>query len=189
MSWNEVAQLLWYCVCDIYLTHSPILLATYLTHLPYSTTSAVMQVYLKSVLESFLHPQPSVRMASLHVVNLILRQGLVHPVQVGKNSSFWQSTLQCFFSAKKGLKLYGLYWFIRSIQKKLVNLSSHIASIMCPFFFSDNVNLRQLFCSKKFSIACSCQFSYFVRNNWLKSWLETWEQGDFELQCHLNVPL
>ena len=41
-----------------------------------------MQVYLKSVLESFLHPQPSVRMASLHVVNLILRQGLVHPVQV-----------------------------------------------------------------------------------------------------------
>ena len=42
-----------------------------------------MQVYLKSVLESFLHPQPSVRMASLHVVNLILRQGLVHPVQVG----------------------------------------------------------------------------------------------------------
>lgn len=45
------------------------------------TTSAVMQVYLKSVLESFLHPQPSVRMASLHVVNLILRQGLVHPVQ------------------------------------------------------------------------------------------------------------
>ena len=48
-----------------------------------STTSAVMQVYLKSVLESFLHPQPSVRMAALHVVNLILRQGLVHPVQVG----------------------------------------------------------------------------------------------------------
>ena len=42
-----------------------------------------MQVYLKSVLESFLHPQPSVRMAALHVVNLILRQGLVHPVQVG----------------------------------------------------------------------------------------------------------
>ena len=78
-----------YCVCDIYLpAHSPMLLATYLTHLPYSTTSAVMQVYLKSVLESFLHPQPSVRMASLHVVNLILRQGLVHPVQVGKNSSF-----------------------------------------------------------------------------------------------------
>ena len=50
----------------------------------HSTTSAVMQVYLKSVLESFLHPQPSVRMAALHVVNLILRQGLVHPVQVGR---------------------------------------------------------------------------------------------------------
>ena len=43
-----------------------------------------MQVYLKSVLESFLHPQPSVRIAALHVVNLILRQGLVHPVQVGR---------------------------------------------------------------------------------------------------------
>ncbi|XP_015761571.1 PREDICTED: nipped-B-like protein isoform X2 [Acropora digitifera] len=45
------------------------------------TTSAVMQVYLKSVLDSLLHPHSSIRMASLHVVNLILRQGLVHPVQ------------------------------------------------------------------------------------------------------------
>ena len=53
-----------------------------------STTSAVMQVYLKSVLESFLHPQPSIRMASLHVVNSILRQGLVHPVQVGSHTCF-----------------------------------------------------------------------------------------------------
>ena len=85
---NKVAQQLLYCVCDIYLAHHPFSLTTYLPHLPHSTTSAVMQVYLKSVLESFLHPQPSVRMASLHVVNLILRQGLVHPVQVGKNSSF-----------------------------------------------------------------------------------------------------
>jgi len=42
----------------------------------------VMQVYLKSVLDSLLHPHSSIRMASLHVVNLILRQGLVHPVQV-----------------------------------------------------------------------------------------------------------
>ncbi|KAK2556654.1 Nipped-B-like protein B [Acropora cervicornis] len=47
----------------------------------HSTTSAVMQVYLKSVLDSLLHPHSSIRMASLHVVNLILRQGLVHPVQ------------------------------------------------------------------------------------------------------------
>ena len=52
-----------------------------------------MQVYLKSVLESFLHPQPSVRMAALHVVNLILRQGLVHPVQVGSIPSQWKQQL------------------------------------------------------------------------------------------------
>ena len=52
-----------------------------------------MQVYLKSVLESFLHPQPSVRMAALHVVNLILRQGLVHPVQVGSIASQFKQHL------------------------------------------------------------------------------------------------
>jgi cohesin loading factor subunit SCC2 len=41
-----------------------------------------MQVYLKDILEMFFHRQSQLRTAALTVVNLILRQGLVHPVQV-----------------------------------------------------------------------------------------------------------
>lgn len=41
-----------------------------------------MQLYLKQMLETFLHPQSTVRLSALTVVNMILRQGLVHPVQV-----------------------------------------------------------------------------------------------------------
>ena len=41
-----------------------------------------MQLYLKQMLETFLHPQSMVRLSALTVVNMILRQGLVHPVQV-----------------------------------------------------------------------------------------------------------
>ncbi|XP_070563594.1 nipped-B-like protein A [Ptychodera flava] len=44
-------------------------------------SSTVMQIYLKVVMEEFFHTQSSVRMCALQVVNLILRQGLVHPVQ------------------------------------------------------------------------------------------------------------
>jgi len=44
--------------------------------------STIIQVYLKQVLESFFHMQSQVRMCALEVVVLILRQGLVHPVQV-----------------------------------------------------------------------------------------------------------
>ena len=44
--------------------------------------STIIQVYLKQVLESFFHLQSQVRMCALEVVVLILRQGLVHPVQV-----------------------------------------------------------------------------------------------------------
>ena len=43
--------------------------------------STVIQVYLKSILESLLQPSQPVRLAALSVVILILRQGLVHPVQ------------------------------------------------------------------------------------------------------------
>ncbi|XP_041356628.1 nipped-B-like protein isoform X2 [Gigantopelta aegis] len=43
--------------------------------------STVMQIYLKQVLESFFHEQSQVRMAALSVIILILKQGLVHPVQ------------------------------------------------------------------------------------------------------------
>ncbi|KAG8234266.1 hypothetical protein J437_LFUL006511 [Ladona fulva] len=44
--------------------------------------STVIQLYLKEILESFLHPFVSVRHAALKVIQLILQQGLVHPVQV-----------------------------------------------------------------------------------------------------------
>jgi len=50
--------------------------------------STIIQVYLKQVLESFFHLQSQVRMSALEVVVLILRQGLVHPVQVLLQSSF-----------------------------------------------------------------------------------------------------
>lgn len=44
--------------------------------------STVIQLYLKEILESFLHPHVSIRQAALKVIQLILAQGLVHPVQV-----------------------------------------------------------------------------------------------------------
>ena len=47
-----------------------------------SMASTIIQVYLKQLLESFFHAQAAVRMAALNVIVLVLRQGLVHPVQV-----------------------------------------------------------------------------------------------------------
>ena len=44
--------------------------------------STVIQVYLKAILDSFIHPQMSARQATLRVIQLILAQGLVHPVQI-----------------------------------------------------------------------------------------------------------
>ncbi len=44
--------------------------------------STVIQVYLKHVLNSFIHPEVKARHAALKVINLILQQGLVHPVQI-----------------------------------------------------------------------------------------------------------
>lgn len=44
--------------------------------------STVIQIYLKQILESALHEQVAVRKAALHVIQLILGQGLVHPVQI-----------------------------------------------------------------------------------------------------------
>jgi cohesin loading factor subunit SCC2 len=44
--------------------------------------STVIQLYLKEILESFLHPNVGVRQAALKVIQLILQQGLVHPVQI-----------------------------------------------------------------------------------------------------------
>ena len=44
--------------------------------------STVIQLYLKEILESFLHSDVQVRHAALKVIQLILAQGLVHPVQI-----------------------------------------------------------------------------------------------------------
>lgn len=44
--------------------------------------STVIQLYIKEILESFLHVNISVRHAALKVIQLILAQGLVHPVQI-----------------------------------------------------------------------------------------------------------
>jgi len=48
--------------------------------------STVIQLYLKGILNSFLHTSVQVRQAVLKVIQLILAQGLVHPVQVWKSS-------------------------------------------------------------------------------------------------------
>ncbi|XP_043282978.1 nipped-B-like protein B [Venturia canescens] len=44
--------------------------------------STVIQLYLKEILESFIHSTVAVRHAALKVIQLILAQGLVHPVQI-----------------------------------------------------------------------------------------------------------
>ncbi|KAF4533148.1 hypothetical protein B566_EDAN001690 [Ephemera danica] len=44
--------------------------------------STVIQLYLREVLEAFLHPNVLVRKSALRVIQLILQQGLVHPVQI-----------------------------------------------------------------------------------------------------------
>lgn len=47
--------------------------------------STVIQLYLKEILGSFLHPSTVVRSSAMKVVQLVLAQGLVHPVQVCSN--------------------------------------------------------------------------------------------------------
>nr|XP_046230499.1 nipped-B-like protein B isoform X2 [Scatophagus argus] len=44
-------------------------------------SSSIMQIYLKQVLDSFLHTQSTVRHFALSVITLTLSQGLIHPVQ------------------------------------------------------------------------------------------------------------
>ncbi|KAK2153386.1 hypothetical protein NP493_2320g00000 [Ridgeia piscesae] len=44
--------------------------------------STIIQVYIKQILESFFHHHSQVRMIALGVITLILRQGLMHPVQI-----------------------------------------------------------------------------------------------------------
>lgn len=44
--------------------------------------STIIQLYLKEILQSYLHPDVQVRSPALKVIQLVLQQGLVHPVQI-----------------------------------------------------------------------------------------------------------
>lgn len=45
-------------------------------------SSRIIQLYLRDVLNSLMHPNLNVRLWSMKVVQAVLRQGLVHPVQI-----------------------------------------------------------------------------------------------------------
>lgn len=44
--------------------------------------SAIIQLYLKNVLNCFINRDFHVRLWAVRVVEVVLRQGLVHPVQI-----------------------------------------------------------------------------------------------------------
>lgn len=73
--------------------------------------STIIQIYLKQVLESFFHVQAQVRLSALEVIILILRQGLVHPIQV-RHSPADILSLYCFFLSN-GVLLLRLFWFVQ----------------------------------------------------------------------------
>jgi len=45
-------------------------------------SSRVIQIYLKEILNCFLNGDFNVRLMAMRVVEIVLRQGLVHPVQI-----------------------------------------------------------------------------------------------------------
>ena len=59
----------------------------------FSMASAIIQVYLKPLLESFFNADGQLRMCALNVISLILKQGLVHPVQVSDQSYSFLATI------------------------------------------------------------------------------------------------
>lgn len=48
----------------------------------YRMASTIVQVFLKEILEAYFNSQTQVRIAAVSVLHLILKQGLIHPVQV-----------------------------------------------------------------------------------------------------------
>jgi Sister chromatid cohesion C-terminus len=44
--------------------------------------SAIIQLYLKHVLEAYFDVNPFIRQYAANVVDLVLKQGLIHPLQV-----------------------------------------------------------------------------------------------------------
>lgn len=45
-------------------------------------SSRVIQIYLKEILNCFLNGDFNVRLMAMRVIEIVLRQGLVHPVQI-----------------------------------------------------------------------------------------------------------
>jgi cohesin loading factor subunit SCC2 len=45
-------------------------------------SSRVIQIYLKEILNCFLNKDYQVRSMAMGVIDIVLRQGLVHPVQI-----------------------------------------------------------------------------------------------------------
>lgn len=45
-------------------------------------SSRVIQIYLKEILNCFLNADFNVRVMAMRVIDIVLRQGLVHPVQI-----------------------------------------------------------------------------------------------------------
>jgi cohesin loading factor subunit SCC2 len=60
--------------------------------------STVIQLYLKETLQSYLHSDLTVRQAALRVIQLVLQQGLVHPVQVQIKICGWFGVIFFFFT-------------------------------------------------------------------------------------------
>ena len=67
--------------------------------------STVIQLYLKEILQSYLNPDLQVRQPALRVIQLVLQQGLVHPVQVSMCKNIYnyiQSFLLYTYLASNG---------------------------------------------------------------------------------------
>ena len=47
-----------------------------------SVSSNIAQAFISPILKSFLHQEIQVRLTAVQAVELILKQGLIHPVQV-----------------------------------------------------------------------------------------------------------
>ena len=83
-------------------------------------SSSIMQIYLKQVLDSFLHSQSTVRHFALNVISLTLNQGLIHPVQVCLRSyaskrTHWRLNIIYVIQERSELEFY-LCHFVFSVS-------------------------------------------------------------------------
>ena len=119
--------------------------------------STIIQVYLKQILESFICSNSQVRGAALGVIHLVLRQGLIHPVQVSAIVFFSLSDLgrglqERFFSCVTAFHYYPAkpgFWIQSCFSLKPPRLS------LSNYFF------KPLHCSK-----LSCYTDVLIRGFW-----------------------